>query len=252
MNTYTFTVVPEGGSSDAPFIPPTSAALAGRTSHMLVLYGPATAPSTLLLKAPVEVAGDVGFVRVSHGADGAPNVDVLFNGDLVVPGLAFGESSVHIPVEAGSYTATLRVAGGGSEITTADVEVVAGGAQTVAAVGSLDDLRVAAFTDTIDAVAPRSTVVSLINGIAGSMVSLTLEDGTSIASGLAFGEASAAVTLSPSRQALTMSVAVGEVAADINIPRDRVLRRHVCQLGRGARRQFVRSGRQARPASQWR
>lgn len=218
VNTYTFTVVPEGGSSDAPFIPPTSAALAGRTSHMLVLYGPATAPSTLLLKAPVEVAGDVGFVRVSHGADGAPNVDVLFNGDLVVPGLAFGESSVHVPVEAGSYTATLRVAGGGSEITTADVEVVAGGAQTVAAVGSLDDLRVAAFTDTIDAVAPRSTVVSLINGIAGSMVSLTLEDGTSIASGLAFGEASAAVTLSPSRQALTMSVAVGEVAADINIP----------------------------------
>lgn len=217
-NTYTFTVVPEGGSSDAPIVPATSFALAGRTSHMLVLYGPATAPSALLLKAPLDVAGDVGFVRVSHGADGAPNVDVLFNDDLVVPGLAFGESSVHIPVEAGSYTVTLRVAGGGAEITTAELEVAAGSAQTLAAVGTLDDLRVSAFADSIEFVAPRTAVVSLINGIPGSVVSLTLEDGTVVASGLAFGDASEAVTLSPSRQASTMSVAVGEVAADIDIP----------------------------------
>ena len=217
-NTYTFTVTEEGGSAETPLVPATAFGLAGRTSHVLVLYGPASSPAALLLKAPVEAGEDAGFLRVAHGAEGAPNVDVLLNGELVVPGLAFGEASVHIPVEAGTYDVALSVAGGGSEISTASVEVGAGDATTIAAIGSLDDLVVNAFPDDLSAVASRSAVVSLINGISGATVSLALEDGTSLADGLAFGEASTAVSLEPSRQALALTVLAGEVEATIDVP----------------------------------
>lgn len=217
-NTYTFTIVQAGGSVDSPLIAPTAFGLAGRTSYMLVLHGPASAPSALLLKAPVAVSGDVGWVRVSHGAEGAPNVDLTLNGELIIPGLAFGQSTTHIPVEAGSYEAALRVAGGGSEITSLTVDVVGGEAQTVAAIGTLDDLTVAAFADDVAAVAPRTAVVSLLNGISGASISLTLGDGSAIASNLNFGAASPAVNLEPGRQPLSLSVSAGTVAVTVDLP----------------------------------
>ncbi|MBK8134604.1 MAG: DUF4397 domain-containing protein [Chloroflexi bacterium] len=217
-NTYTFTVVPEGGSVDAPVFPATAFGLAGRTSHMLVLYGPATAPTAMLLKAPVRASGDGGFVRVTHGAEGAPNVDVLVNGELVVPGLAFGESTVHIPVEAGSYETTLRVAGGGSEITTATVDVTSGSAQTLAAIGTLDDLRVESFADAVSGVTARSAVASVINGISGATITLTSSDGLALATDLGFGTASSAVSFEPSRQSLTLTINAGEIASTVEVP----------------------------------
>lgn len=217
-NTYTFTVVPEGGSVDAPVIPAAAFGLAGRTSYMLVLYGPTTAPTAMLLKSAVNVSGESGFVRVTHGAEGAPNVDVLFNGEVVVPGLAFGESTVHIPVEAGSYEATIRVAGGGSEISTASIEVAAGGAQTVAAIGTLDDLLVTSFADAVAGVTSRTAVVSLINGISGATVSLATADGMAIATDLGFGAASEAVSFEPSRQTMTLTINAGEIASTVEVP----------------------------------
>lgn len=217
-NAYTFTVVEEGGSAETPLVPATTFGLAGRTSHMLVLYGPASAPTAMLLKAAVEPSDDAGFVRVVHGAEGAPNVDVLLNGEVVVPGLAFGEASVHIPVEAGTYDVALSVAGGGSEISTLSVEVAAGSATTIAAIGSLDDLVVEAFEDNLSAITPRTAVISLINGISGATVSLALEDGTAVAEGLGFGQISPAIRLDPSRQTLALTVLAGTVEATINIP----------------------------------
>lgn len=217
-NTYTFTVVPEGGSEDAPVLAATAFGLAARTSHMLVLYGPSNAPAALLLKAPVAPSADAGFLRIAHGAEGAPNVDVLVNGELIVPGLAFGKSSVHIPIEAGSYDVALNVAGGGSEITTTTVEVAAGEAQTVAAIGTLDDLRVEAYADDLSALSARTAVVSVINGISGATITLSTGSGMTIASGLAFGAASPAVAIDPARQTLSLTVNAGAVEATVEVP----------------------------------
>ncbi|MCU0474952.1 MAG: DUF4397 domain-containing protein [Anaerolineae bacterium] len=217
-NAYSFTAFPTGGTAEEAVLPTTLIGLSGRTAQTLVIYGPATAPQALVLRAPVSVGGEVGFVRVAHAAEGAPNVDLFVNDALIVPNLAFGESTVHLPVDAGSLTASLRVAGGGDEIIALPLEVEAGNAITVAATGSLEDLTVEAYADDISGVTSRQAAVSVLNSIAGTTITVTQADGTALAEGLNVGDASEAVTVAPSRQNITLSVQAGTVNAEIVVP----------------------------------
>jgi len=218
VNAYSFTAFPTGGSVDTAVLPATQYGLTGRTTQTLVLYGTTNAPQAMMLRAPVQAAGEVGFLRVSHAAEDAPNVDLFINDTLLVPGLAFGDSTVHIPVDVGSVTISLRVAGGGTEIATLDLDVTAGSATTVAAVGSLDDLQVIPFTDDLSGVTSRTAGLSLINAVSGATLSATLDDGTVLGEGLNVGQAGAVVNVAPSRQNITLAVQAGEISADTVIP----------------------------------
>ncbi len=217
-NAYSFTAFPTGGSVDTAVLPATQYGLTGRTAQTLVLYGTTNAPQALVLRAPVQAVGEVGFVRVSHAADGAPNVDVFVNDTLLVAALPFGESTVHIPVDVGSASVSLRVAGGGTEVATLNLDVTAGSATTVAAVGSLDDLQVVSLPDDISGVTSRIAGVSVINAVSGTTISATLADGTVLAEGLNVGQAGAVVNLAPSRQNITLTVQAGAIGADTIIP----------------------------------
>jgi len=217
-NAYTFTAFPTGGSVETAVLPDTQYGLSGRTTQTLVLYGTTNAPQALVLRAPVHAATEVGYLRVSHAAEDAPNVDLYLNDTLLVPGLAFGSNTVHIPVEVGSATASLRVAGGGTEIASLSLDVTAGSAITIAAVGSLDDLQVKAFPDDISGVTSRKAGMNVINGISGATISVTLADGTVLAQGLNVGQAGEVVNIAPSRQNITLTVQAGSVSADTVIP----------------------------------
>jgi SH3-like domain-containing protein len=218
-NTYTFAALASGAAADtAPVIAPTAIGLVGRTLQTVVVMGPATAPTALVLAAPVEVDAEVGTLRIIHSAEGAPNVDVEVNGALLAPNLAFGTGTVAIPVEPGTYTAAVRVAGGGSEIATLDVTIEAGVATTVAALGSLDNLAVDSFNSAIDAAqSPREVMATVINSIDGATVSLTGADGSVLAENLALGELNSS-TFAPIRQGLTLTVQAGGAGETINVP----------------------------------
>ncbi len=217
-NAYSFTAFPTGGSAETAVLPATQYGLTGRTAQTLVLYGPTNAPQAMVLRSPVQAAGEVGYLRVSHAAEDAPNVDLYLNDTLVVPALAFGETTVHIPVDVGSATASLRVAGGGSEVASLTLDVTAGSATTVAAVGTLSDLQVLAFPDDISGVTSRTAGVSVINAVAGTTVKATLADGTVLAEGLNVGQSSPVANLAPSRQNITLTIQSGEVSADTVVP----------------------------------
>lgn len=217
-NAYSFTAFPTGESAETAVLPATQYGLTGRTAQTLVLYGPTNAPQALILRAPVQASGEVGYLRVSHAAEDAPNIDVFVNDTLLVASLESGSSTVHIPVDAGSAAVSVRVAGGGAEIATLDLDVTAGSANTIAAVGTLDDLQVLTFPDDISGVTSRTAGVSVINAVSGTTVTVTLADGTVLASGLNVGQAGEVVNLAPSRQNITLSVQAGEVSADTVVP----------------------------------
>lgn len=217
-NAYSFTAFPTGESAETAVLPATQYGLTGRTAQTLVLYGTSNAPQAMILRAPVQATGEVGFVRVSHAAEDAPNVDIFVNDALLVPALAFGDSTVHIPVDAGSATVSVRVAGGGTEVSSLPVDVVAGSAITIAAVGSLDDLQVLAFPDDVSGVTSRIAGLSVINAVSGTVISATLADGTLLAENLNVGQAGAVVNVAPSRQNITLSVQAGGVSADTVVP----------------------------------
>lgn len=217
-NAYTFTAFPTGGSAETPVLAPTQYGLVGRTAQTLVLYGPSNAPQAMVLRAPVAASGDVGYVRFSHASEDAPNVDVFINDTLVVPSLAFGQNTAHLPISTGSATASIRVAGGGTEITSVSLDVATGSAVTVAAVGSLEDLQVQTFTDDISGVTSRRAGVSVINAVSGATVSASLADGTVLAENLNVGQASSVVNLTPTRQNITLTVQSGAVSGDTVVP----------------------------------
>lgn len=218
IGAYSFTAFPTGGTPEEAVLPESQYGLTARTAQTIVIYGTANSPQSTVLRSPVDVDGEVGFVRVSHAAEGAPNVDVFVDDTLVVPALAFGTSTVHIPVDAGSYTASLRVAGGGAEVASLELEVAAGAATTVAAVGTLDDLQVVTVADDISGVTARTAGVTVLNAIEGTTVSAALADGTILAEGLNVGASGETTSVAPSRQDITLTVQAGTVDAEVVVP----------------------------------
>jgi len=172
-----------------------------------------------VLKAATAGDSNSGFVRVAHGVSGAPAVDVYVNGTLVIPALAFGEFTEHVAIPAGSYDVAIREAGGDTDLVTATLPVTAGSASTAAALGTVDEITVNVFTDNISGVTADKAVISLANGIPGTTtVAATLDDGTEIASNLAFGQAADAVSIDPVEAAITVTAGDSGTNESAEIP----------------------------------
>lgn len=209
-NNYVMSAVPSGSPDAEPIIPDTSVGLAGATANMLVLYGSGVSPQTLVLSAATQPEGEAGLVRFAHGVADAPSVDVLVDGQLVVPGLAYGEASEHIPVAAGSHTATIQVAGGGAEVASAEFEVADGSAATAVALGSAEAAELSVFEDAIAGSDARTALFSVINTVPDSTATVTLGDETALATELASGETADVVSQTAIKGALTVELAVGD------------------------------------------
>ena len=84
---------------------------------------------------------DGAEIRVLHGAD-APAVDIWLNGAPGVTGLAFGEDTGYVPLDAGEYQIQVVPAGAtleeGPVVVDATVPFEAGTMTTIVATGSLD------------------------------------------------------------------------------------------------------------------
>jgi len=202
---YDFAIAPSGQTVDKALVKANGVALDTGTSYMLVVYGTADKPQTLVLSSATKGDSNSGFVRIAHGVSGAPAVDVYINGSLAIPSLAFGGFTQHIAVPAGSYDVSLRAAGSDKDLVTATLPVIAGEAATAAALGTADKISINIFKDNISGVAADKATLSLANGIQGTgTISAALEDGTSLASDLAFGTAADAVSVAPAKAKITV------------------------------------------------
>ncbi len=211
---YDFAVAASGQPIDKAILKADGVALDTGTSYMLVFYGTTDKPETLVLANATKGDSNSGFVRVAHGVSGAPAVDVYINGSLAIPSLAFGEFTQHIAIPAGSYDVSIRAAGSDADLVTATLPVTAGEAATAAALGTPDKISVNVFKDNISGITADKAILSIANGISGTdTLSATLEDGTSLATDLAFGSAADAVSIAPAKVKIT--VKSGDNSVDI-------------------------------------
>lgn len=215
---YNLAVVPTG-SDVSSAIAELSLPLSGGTSNIAVIYGTAVATEAVVATAPTAASADSGMVRFVHTVVGASDVDVVINGTLVIPALSLDNPSEHIALPAGSHEVALRVSGTDSDIISTTVDITAGQAMTLVALGTPAGLTVSSFTDDLSGISSDSAVVSVINAIPESEdLGLSLADGTSLASGLSFDSAGDAISIPAGDQSFTLNVTIGDDAGTINIP----------------------------------
>ena len=217
-STYELAVVPTGSDASAS-IADLALPLSAGTTNIVLVYGTADAPAALVATAPTAANSDSGLVRFAHAVLGAAPVDVTINGSLVIPALSFESPSEHIALPAGSHDVTLSL--DGTDIATVNLDVVAGEAQTVVALGTPADLAVSSFADDLSGLNADSALVSVINAIPDSTINnLTLSDGTSIAADLAFDSTSSASNIGTGNQSFMMDLTVGDDNGVVEIPAD--------------------------------
>lgn len=216
VDTYELAVVPTGSDVSAS-IADLALPLSGGTTNIVLVYGTADAPQALVASAPTAAAADSGLVRFAHAVFGADAVDVTINDTLVIPGLSFESPSEHIALPAGSHDVVLSL--DGTEIASTSLDVTAGEAQTVVALGTPDDLSVSAFADDLSGLSADTALVSVINAIPDSTINnLSLSDGTSIAADLAFDAASSSSNIASGSQAFSMDLTLGTDSGAVDIP----------------------------------
>ncbi|MEQ8677437.1 MAG: DUF4397 domain-containing protein [Aggregatilineales bacterium] len=205
-------------AGDTVIIPEGPVGFDTNTSQMLIVYGTATNPELMSLSAAMVGAGDSGFVRITHAVPGAPDVDVYADDTLIVPALTFAESTVHLALPAGTYSAELRAAGTDNVLLTADLTVETGVAVTVAAVGTPEEVEVSVFVDDISGVTAEMATLNVINTIPGdSEVTVSLDSGETIVEGLAFGNTSGAVAIEPNNQPISVTFMIDGQSATLEL-----------------------------------
>lgn len=215
-DTYDLAVVPTGSDASAS-IADLSLALTAGTTHVVLVYGTPDAPEILVATAPTAAGSDSGLVRFVHAVLGADAVNVTVNDSLLIPALSFESPSEHIALPAGSHDVTIRL--DDTEIATATLDVTAGEAQTVVVLGTPDSPSVSTFADDLSGLNADNALVSVINAIPDSTInSITLGDGTSIASNLAFDSSSSASNIDAGSQSFDVDLTLGADSGVVEIP----------------------------------
>ncbi|HET9928145.1 MAG TPA: DUF4397 domain-containing protein [Rubrobacter sp.] len=113
--------------------------------------------AALALAAPAFAQGGDAQVRVAHLSPDAPNVDVYVNGEPVLTDVPYTTVSSYLSLPAGTQQVTVYAAGDtSSPVIDVPVELAAGGAYTIAAVGLVTDGSITAQVYQDDLRAPSA------------------------------------------------------------------------------------------------
>jgi uncharacterized protein YraI len=213
-DTYSFTVTNKDTGSS--LIPDAAIALTSNTTHLVAVIGPANTPHVLMLTAPTVGSSDAGVVRFVHAVADAGEVDLYASDSLIVPGLAFGDATQHLPLPSGDYDIEVRSAGTTNSLLEAVLTVEAGSAQTVVVQGTTSDLTVEVYGDSVAGISSDAALVSVINAIPGdSGVRVDLKDGSTLATNVESGTSSPVVSLEPDTQSPVAVFTIGGVTGSI-------------------------------------
>jgi hypothetical protein len=151
--------------------------------------------TALALVAPAFAQGTgQAQVRVAHLAPDAPNVDVYVNGDPVLTDVPYTTVSDYLSLPAGTQQVTVYATGDTtSPVIDTPVELAAGGAYTVAAVGLVadDSLTAQVYQDDLRSPASGNAKVRVVHASPDAgPVDVVPRGGDPLVSGLAFPDAS--------------------------------------------------------------
>ena len=148
----------------------------------------------LALAAPALAQGaGEAQVRVAHLAPDAPNVDVYVNGDPVLTNVAYTTVSGYLSLPAGTQQVTVYATGDTTTpVIDVPVELAAGGAYTVAAVGLVADgsLTAQVYQDDLSSPSSGNAKVRVVHASPDAgPVDVVPRGGEELVAGLTFPEA---------------------------------------------------------------
>lgn len=222
-------MVPAGGAVESAIVTIGDVSMVSGVLYTFVALGTLegdAAPSVLVLATPVNGTDNAVRVRVAHASPDAPAVDVYANDTLLVPNLALGQMTAHIPLPAGSYTLALRPAGSpaaDAPVTFSEVTLdPSTPAVTVVAVGEVGDgtLTLQAFADQVAGIQPEQARLAVINAVPGATVDVTVADeaGTALVSALGTGAQSTTVDVPAGEFMILVGITGVATPVDLVVP----------------------------------
>jgi len=128
-------------------------------------------------------------IRAVHAVSGAPNVDLLIDGQPVAQGLAFGAASEYAPIAPGTHQVQVVPTGQSADtaLSTTEVEAKAGTAYIVTVLGSANAIEMKVNEVKLDSVDPGKARVRIIQASPDAQtVNVKIAGGDELASGLEF------------------------------------------------------------------
>ena len=121
--------------------------------------------ATLPVAAQGETAEADATVRVVHASPGAPNVDVLLDGQPLLEGVAYGTASEYVPITAEEHRIQVVPTGQTADAAVVDETVEAGPGQAylVAVFGLLNDIGGAVYDVDLSEIEPGNARVRMLN-----------------------------------------------------------------------------------------
>ena len=165
-----------------------------KIARRLVVLGLALMTALALVAPAFAQGADQAQVRVAHLAPDAPNVDVYVNGDPVLTDVPYTTVSEYLSLPAGTQQVTVYATGDTtSPVIDTPVELAAGGAYTVAAVGLVADgsLSAQVYEDDLRSPASGNAKVRVVHASPDAgPVDVVPRGGQALVAGLTFPEAS--------------------------------------------------------------
>ncbi len=188
------------------------------TSHLLIIYGAADAPQSLLVNTQTSVPANTGFVRFVHGIVGAPAVDVLINDTLIAPSLSTDRPTEHIGLPSGEHDIVLRAAGSEDVLYKGKIAVTAGAAQTIVILQGDTQIELQPLDDNIGSVTAGSAAVMVINTIPGTDDIAVQVGAETVGEKVPFGQGSTATTLAPINAPVALNITRGDMVGRVDLP----------------------------------
>jgi Domain of unknown function (DUF4397) len=163
--------------------------------------------------ASASAATTTGWIRLAHLSPNTPAVDVYLysfgdsSAQIVLHHVAYGTVSPYEQVPTGEYTVAMRAAGAVSTsaaVISANVDVVAGHAYTVAGLGPESGLRLQVLDDQLTTPSGQALVRIIQASLKQSVVSVSWGSDT-LNGSLKFGSVSSYQTVTPGTATLTVS-----------------------------------------------
>jgi hypothetical protein len=175
-NAYAVAVLPSGG---------------GKLANALLLVQGTNGSGTLL-------SNPSGRIKAVNAVPDSSQFNFLADGATLLSSVPFGGASSYVPLASGTRTLQLEPSNvPGSIAASAPLQVAAGRDYTVAAVNTLSDVQLVAFTDDNTLPAAGFAKVRFANALVGSTGTDVLVNFAAQASGLAYKGASSYYTFAP-------------------------------------------------------
>lgn len=178
----------------------------------------AFAPAFARLAAAQETDEDIeanATIRVVHASPGAPDVDVLVDGQLLAQGIPFGGVTDYVPLAPGDYQVQIVPTGETAEAAVIDQAVTAepAAAYILVALGSLAEIESRLYQVNLDDIEPGIARARLINAATNEAgIDLSVTGGDTLFTDVGFGDAADYADVAP-----------GTYSFDVRGVEDRVL-----------------------------